>query len=335
MTEMSRRGFLKRSLTAGAVGAGILYGLPGGGVAAAGSYVPMGSVIDLTKCDGCKGKKAPLCVSACRTKNADKFPEPEKPIMDYWPQKKHEDWSDKRDLTSRLTPYNWTYVERVTVEIDGEQEEVSVPRRCMHCENPTCMNICPFSAVEQHAEGIVEIHQTSCMGGAKCRDVCPWGIPQRQAGVGPYMDMIPEYLGGGAMFKCDGCVNLVKQGQSPACQTACPKGAITFGPREEMRALAHKRAEEIGGYIYGESENGGTSTFYVSKVPFEKIDAAIRKAKADAKDDKPGRPTMPVNIGNLLDTPNGMALSMLIAPVAGIAAAVVGAAKIMKKGEEE
>lgn len=332
MSEMSRRGFLKRSLGAGAAGASILYGLAPS-TAAAGT-VPIGSVIDLTKCDGCKGEAAPLCVSSCRTKNADHFPDPVKPISDYWPQKKHEDWSNKRGLTTRLTPYNWTYVETVTVEVEGAQETISVPRRCMHCDNPTCMNICPFAAIEQHPEGVVEIHQDSCMGGAKCRDVCPWGIPQRQAGVGPYLNLAPEYVGGGAMFKCDGCIDLIRQGEAPACQSACPRGAITFGPREEMRQLAHRRAKEISGHIYGETENGGTSTFYVSRVSFEQIDAAIRQAKSAANDSGPGRPTMPVGVGNYLDTPNGVALSMVVAPVASIAAAVIGAARLMKKGDD-
>ncbi len=335
MDALSRRSFLKRSVAAGAVGAGILYGLKGRADAAGPGSVPMGSVIDLTRCDGCKGEAVPACVAACRAKNADRFPEPVQPIMDYWPQKKHEDWSQQRDVINRLTPYNWTYVETVTVEVDGEAQEVSVPRRCMHCENPTCMNLCPFSAIEQHPSGMVEIHQSSCMGGAKCRDVCPWGIPQRQAGVGPYLNIAPQYLGGGAMFKCDGCVDLLEAGETPACAAACPRGAITFGPREEMRALAHRRAEEIGGYIYGETENGGTSTFYVSKVPFELIDAAIRKRKAEENDTRPGRPGMPVGVGNKLDTPTGLALSMLIAPVAGVAAALAGAARVMKKGVDE
>lgn len=330
MTDMSRRGFLQRGLAAGAVGAGLLYGFEPVGAAAATSG-PMASVIDLTKCDGCKGKEAPLCVSACRTKNADRFPEPVEQIHDYWPQKKHEDWSRKRNLTNRLTPYNWTYVE--TVQVDGQT--VSIPRRCMHCDNPTCMNICPFSAIEQHKEGPVEIHASSCMGGAKCRDVCPWGIPQRQAGVGPYLNIAPEFLGGGAMFKCDGCIDLVKEGQKPACETACPKGAIQFGPREEIFALAKARAEEIGGYVYGDKENGGTSTLYVSKVPFEKIDEAIKAKKEGQKDVGPGRPGMPVAVGNYLDTPNGMALALLVAPIAGVAAAVVGAARTFKKGGDE
>src|SRR5690606_12062635 len=143
MDALSRRSFLKRSVAAGAVGAGILYGLKGRADAAGPGSVPMGSVIDLTRCDGCKGEAVPACVAACRAKNADRFPEPVQPIMDYWPQKKHEDWSQQRDVINRLTPYNWTYVETVTVEVDGEAQEVSVPRRCMHCENPTCMNLCP------------------------------------------------------------------------------------------------------------------------------------------------------------------------------------------------
>lgn len=329
MSDMSRRGFLKTGAVAGAVGLGMLYGFaPGRAEASSG---PIGSVIDLTKCDGCKGKETPACVTACRTKNADHFPEPGKPMHDYWPQKQHEDWSGKRDLTTRLTPYNWTYVETVQV---GDQT-VSVPRRCMHCTNPPCMNVCPFSAIEHHQEGMVEIHSDTCMGGAKCRDVCPWGIPQRQAGVGPYMNLIPEYLGGGAMFKCDGCIDLLKKGESPACQSACPKGAITFGPREEMLALARKRAEEVGGHIYGEQENGGTSTFYVSKVPFQQIDEAIKQKKAKAKDNKPGRPGMPVAVDNFMDTPNGFALGLLIAPIAGVTAALVGAARTMKKGGDE
>lgn len=333
MKEVTRRTFLRRGATAGAVGAGLLYGW-NRQAKAAGPGVRMASIIDLTRCDGCASLETPACVTACRTKNGDRFPEPQQPITNYWPQKRKEDWSKQRHLTNRLTPYNWTFVEKVQVDMDGGAVQVSVPRRCMHCDDPTCMNICPFSAVEQHAEGPVQIHSDSCMGGAKCRDVCPWGIPQRQAGVGPYLAIAPEYVGGGAMFKCDGCIDRIKQSEAPACEAACPRGAIQFGPDDEIRALAHQRAEEIGGHIYGEKENGGTSTFYVSKVPFEKIDAAIRKAKQDAKETQPGRPAMPVGVGNFLDTPNGLALSLLIAPIAGVAAAVVGAAREMKKGGE-
>jgi hypothetical protein len=44
--------------------------------------------------------------------------------------------------------------------------------------------------------------------------------------------------------------------------------------------MAHGRAKEINGFIYGEKENGGTATIYVSKVPFEKIESRLVEAKS-------------------------------------------------------
>ena len=67
----------------------------------------------------------------------------------------------------------------------------------------------------------------------------------------------------------------VLAGQPTACAEACPVGATIFGGREEMLAEAHKRiADNPGTYvphIYGEQEVGGTSVFYLSDVPFEKL----------------------------------------------------------------
>ena len=116
MGDISRREFLKRGLD---------------GLAVASTGEPAGSVIDLTKCDGCADREVPAGVSACRTENRGRFPEPQENIGDYWPRDKHEGWSEKRGLTSRLTPYNWTFVQHVTVEHEGQEVEVSVPRRCM------------------------------------------------------------------------------------------------------------------------------------------------------------------------------------------------------------
>lgn len=289
------------------------------------------SIIDLTLCDGCEGEAMPKCVSACREKNQAKFPEPQKPLMDYWPQKKHEDWSDKRGLTSRLTPYNWTFVEKL--EIEGEK--VFVPRRCMHCDDAPCLKLCPFGVIGKSKEGAVSIDTELCFGGAKCRDACPWGIPQRQAGVGIYMKIAPKLAGGGSMFKCDMCKDLLAKGEKPSCETRCPKQAILFGAREEMRQEAIRRAEAIGGYIYGMEENGGTATFYVSKVPFEKINETIKSEKAKAGDKKPGRPLMPVGLKNPMEKDENLALATIIAPVAGLFAAGAAVYRSRNKQEEE
>lgn len=332
MTEISRRSFLKRTVAASAAGSIILSGANKVAYASETNKMQVGTLIDLTKCDGCQGQKVPACVSACRTKNARKFPEPVEDIQDYWPQKKHEDWSDKRDVTTRLTPYNWTFVQKVQVD----SQNINVPRRCMHCDNPPCVNLCPFSAMEQTPEGTTNINPNVCFGGAKCRDVCPWGIPARQAGVGLYLKVAPKLAGGGVMYKCDLCYDRIKVGKEPACVEACPKGAIIYGPKEELRKQAYAIAKKINGYVYGDKENGGTSTFYVSPVPFEKIHKELVKQKeAQSNPQSPGFPTMPVEVENFLDTANGMATALLVAPVATAFAAGITAYKTMQgKGEE-
>ena len=223
--------------------------------------------IDLTKCDGCKGEPIPKCVAACRQVNEKKFPAPQEPIKDLWPQKTHDDWSKKKDVIDQLTPYNWTTVQRVQVA----GEEMFVPRRCMHCDNPPCANLCPFGALNQNADSSVVINPDLCMGGAKCKAVCPWGIPQRQSGVGLYLKMQPIPAGGGVMYKCDLCHDRLQKGQIPACVEACEQRLgkdrpLFFGPRAEIQKMARTRAREVNGFLYGEKENGGTSTFYVSKI---------------------------------------------------------------------
>jgi Fe-S-cluster-containing dehydrogenase component len=286
----------------------------------------MGSYIDLTLCDGCKHLDTPQCVSSCKDKNSIHFPEPKKPIKPYWPRKKYEDWSDKRDKIDRLTPYNWTFVEKVKVD----NEEIFIPRRCMHCDNPSCLNLCPFGTIDKTKEGLVRIDHDYCMGGAKCRDVCPWGIPSRQAGVGLYLKLIPTLAGGGVMYKCDGCADLVSKNETPACQSSCPKNAIKFGDFETIKKEALTKAKKIKGYTYGLNQGGGTSTIYISKVPFEKINQAIISDKNSRNDKKPGRPHMKVDIKDNMDDATNWMIASLIAPVAGISAAAIAVHKSSK-----
>ncbi len=318
MTDNERRLFFKKASLGIASGAMLL--TPKSSVAkSVANKNTIGSYIDLSLCDGCKDFDVPKCVSSCRDKNSIHFPEPELPLKPYWPRKNYEDWSGERDRIDRLTPYNWTFVE--SVKVNGE--DVYIPRRCMHCDNPSCLNLCPFGTIEKTKEGMVRIDRDYCMGGAKCRDVCPWEIPQRQAGVGLYMKLAPMLAGGGVMYKCDGCADLVSIGQSPSCQTACPKDAIKFGDFEEIKALAQKRADEIGGYLYGLDQSGGTGTIYISKVSFDEIDKAIALDKLEKDDKKQGRPHMKVDVKDNMEEASSWMAASLLAPIAGVAAAAI------------
>lgn len=307
MKKLSRRSFLKAGLaTAGAVGASGVT-LPAS-VRGAGTK-ELATLIDIRKCVGCEA-----CVDACQEANASKFPEPQKPFPKMYPSRvKVADWSDKQEVRDRLTPYNWLFIQSATVTVNGEDQTLTFPRRCMHCQNPPCADLCPWGAARKLENGITRIHSDICLGGQKCKVVCPWHIPERQTGVGLYLDILPSLAGNGVMYKCDRCYNRLENGELPACIEECPEDVQTIGPRDEIIRQAHAIAKEIGGYIYGETENGGTNTIYVSPVPFETLNQTIEKG--------PGRPHLEPAEDAMAHADN-LAKAMMIAPFAGVAAAV-------------
>jgi Fe-S-cluster-containing dehydrogenase component len=319
---INRRSFLKGTLAAtGVLGASSL-AVPQAARGAQGGE--LATLIDIRKCIGCGS-----CVEACREANQSKFPEPRKPFPKMYPDTaKVSDWSGKRDVDDRLTPYNWLFIQEARVEMNGKQETLTIPRRCMHCQNPPCANLCPWGAADKTENGITLIDPNVCLGGAKCQDVCPWHIPQRQTGVGLYLDLLPSLAGNGVMYKCDRCHNRIRDGKAPACVEACPEGVQRIGPRDAILKEAHALAAETHGYIYGEKENGGTNTFYVSPVPFDQLNKALTRGA--------GKPHLAA-VGDSMGSADNLAKAMLIAPFAGIAAAVSRFYRAAKKagGKEE
>lgn len=273
---LDRRSFIKLGASSLALGASSGMLIPGRSYArGTGEFA---TIVEIDLCDGCEGEAIPRCVAACRDENREKFPEPrQRPIKDLWPQKTHDDWSSKRDIVDRLTPYNWLIVQRV--EVGGRS--IFIPRRCMHCDNPPCANLCPFGALRKFEDGAVVVNHSLCLGGAKCKSVCPWQIPQRQSGIGLYLKLQPMPAGGGVMYKCDMCHHRILSGSVPACVEACRSrnkngSALVFGKREEIFTMARSKVREQGLYIYGDKENGGTATLYLSKIPFDAIDKALK-----------------------------------------------------------
>jgi Fe-S-cluster-containing dehydrogenase component len=311
---ISRRAFLKRGLTA--VAAATVVG-PAAEATAAGTDGHLATLIDISKCIGCGA-----CVEACRESNAAKFPTPEKPFPRMIPKRvKISDWSQRQDVDDRLTPYNWLFIQEVSVDHKGETLDLTIPRRCMHCVNPPCVKLCPWGAARQYANGISRIDTDMCLGGSKCRNVCPWDIPQRQTGDGLYLKLLPSLAGNGIMNKCDRCYDRVAGGDAPACIEACPEEVQTIGPRDAIIARAQALARETGGYIYGAEENGGTNTIYVAPVPFEAINQALEAG--------PGQPHLQPVTDRMADA-NNIGWAMLVAPLAGAAAA---AGRIWKAGK--
>jgi Fe-S-cluster-containing dehydrogenase component len=309
---MNRRRFLKSAAATAVIGAGGVLGIPRQAAARGGS---LATLIDLTRCDGCADRETPACVSACKTVKQGRLPEPLDPIPVPFPTRRVEDWSNKKEVSDRLTPYNLITVQKAEVAAGGSSRTVYIPRRCMHCDNPACATLCPFAANHKFENGAVVIDPDTCFGGAKCKTLCPWEIPQRQSGIGVYLKVLPTLMGNGIMVKCDLCMDLLKEGREPACISACPRQAMAIGPRSEILAQAETLAGRIGGHLYGKTENGGTATLYVSPVPFSVLHGAIEKG--------PGRPGLePVPRRMAQTDPLGKAV--LAAPAIGVAAGAAG-----------
>ncbi len=302
--NISRRGFL------GLAAAGLAGAMMPGTAGAARRGEEIATLLDIESCINCG-----QCVQACREVNGHKYPEPEKPFPEMFPARvKTEDWSEKRDISDRLTPYNWLYIQTSRGHYNGRDFEIHIPRRCLHCQNPPCANLCPWGAAVRETNGIVRINDRICLGGGKCRDVCPWLIPQRQTGVGMYLDLMPRFAGNGVMYKCDRCYDRIALGKIPACIEVCPMQLQTIGPRESILRQARELAQDLDGYIYGDVENGGTNTFYVSPVPFEVLSDNIVKG--------PGRPHLEY-VENTMARSELLTAALITAPLAGAAAGLL------------
>lgn len=141
----------------------------------------------------------------------------------------------------------------------------SAPYHCMHCDDPSCVSACTVGALQKSDSGIVTYDEDRCIGCRYCMYACPFEVPNFEWDI--QMPLI---------VKCDMCVSRLEAGEGePACAATCPTDAIMFGPKESMLAQAHQRIElnpdKYVDHVYGEKENGGTATFYVSPVPFEEM----------------------------------------------------------------
>jgi Fe-S-cluster-containing dehydrogenase component/DMSO reductase anchor subunit len=103
-------------------------------------------------------------------------------------------------------------------EIEGgwypHTERAYLSMGCNHCLEPTCLSGCPVDAYTKDAvTGIVLHSADACIGCQYCIWNCSYGVPQYN----------PDR---GVVGKCDLCHDRLGLGQSPACVSACPSGAI-------------------------------------------------------------------------------------------------------------
>lgn len=109
--------------------------------------------------------------------------------------------------------------------VDRGQSVQTVPMVCMHCEQPTCAEVCPADAIKRTGDGVVQsARKPRCIACGNCVVACPFGVPEL-------------YIDRQIMMKCDMCYDRTSVGKKPMCATVCPSQALFFGTRAEIDAL--------------------------------------------------------------------------------------------------
>ena len=172
--------------------------------------------IDTTLCMGCRG-----CQVACKqwnqlpatkTQNRGGFQNPE----------------DLSFYTYKLVRFSEHR------ESDDKPVWYFFPDQCRHCLEPPCKEI-PEDPdaiiVDQLTGAVLYTDKLNKESGEDVRESCPYDIPRVEKGTG-------------YVAKCTMCVDRVHNGLLPACVKTCPTGAMNFGDRGEMVALAKERLAE-------------------------------------------------------------------------------------------
>jgi Fe-S-cluster-containing dehydrogenase component len=113
----------------------------------------------------------------------------------------------------------------------------TVPTVCMHCDDPTCAEVCPADAIKQNEDGVVQSAlKPRCIGCSNCVLACPFGVP--------------KYLSDfDLMMKCDMCFDRTSVGLAPMCASVCPSQALWYGTEEEF--LGTRRGVLTDSFAFG------------------------------------------------------------------------------------
>lgn len=121
--------------------------------------------------------------------------------------------------------------------VDRGASTQTVPMVCMHCEDPTCAEVCPADAIKQTEEGIVQSAlKPRCIACANCVLACPFGVPK----------LLVEL---NQMMKCDMCYDRTSQDLAPMCASVCPSQALWFGTREQF--AASRAGVLVNDFVFG------------------------------------------------------------------------------------
>ncbi len=171
--------------------------------------------IDTTLCTGCRG-----CQVAC--KQWHDLPAEE--------TRNRGTYQNPADLS--FTTYKLV---RMSEEIiDKRLKWLFFPEQCRHCIDAPCLEAADDESAiyKDDATGaILYTAVTAELDADSIIESCPYNVPRKAAD--------------GTLAKCDMCNDRIHNGEAPACVKTCPTGAMQFGQRDKMVAMAKSRLGKI------------------------------------------------------------------------------------------
>jgi len=144
--------------------------------------------------------------------------------------------------------------------VDRASSIATVPTVCMHCENPTCAQVCPADAIKQDGDGVVHSSlKPRCVACSNCVLACPFGVPN-------VLVQIEQ------MMKCDLCFDRTSVGKKPMCATVCPSQALTYVPPEDIART--RRETPVNTFVFGR-QTVKTLNFMMAPAGRDRIEVDI------------------------------------------------------------
>lgn len=134
-----------------------------------------------------------------------------------------------------------TILERSIPDAAGQQERAFMPILCNHCNQASCVRVCPTGATfKDKTNGIVRMDPKKCIGCKTCMAACPYNAR--------YYKEEDR-----AIDKCNFCFDTkLKEsgGKTTACCAACPAGVRVFGDLTDPETEAYKLIHTPGNVFW-------------------------------------------------------------------------------------
>lgn len=185
--------------------------------------MPKAFFVDTSRCTACRG-----CQVACKEWHG-------LPAVATKQRGTHQNPPD-------LNPFNYKIVRFTEEKIDGKVNWLFFPDQCRHCLDPSCKGAADsFSSeaiiVDEKTGAVIYTEATRNLTADQCKeiqDACPYNIPRRNEQSG-------------LLTKCDMCIDRTRANLLPSCVKTCCTGAMNFGERADMVALAKERLKSVKG----------------------------------------------------------------------------------------